>query len=78
MRNFMGKTVSSNREGCGKYNNTCKRESSPISEGWQRGRSTQEPRVCHLLNGLTNGQDEGGVHEGHNDISIKLIYMATK
>jgi len=39
----------------------------------QGGGGAEEAGVCHFLHGLSNGQDQGGVDEGHDDVRVKLI-----
>ena len=39
----------------------------------QSGGGAEEAGVCHLLHGLSDGQDQGGVDEGHDDVRVKLI-----
>ena len=47
-----------------------------VSELWTGygRRGTQETAVRHFLNGLTNRQYKCGVHEGHNDVGVILVY----
>jgi len=39
----------------------------------ERGRGAQETAVRDFLDGFANAQNQGGIHEGHDDIGIKLV-----
>lgn len=45
----------------------------PQQGAGQGGRRTQEPRVSHFFYGLSDGQHQRGVYEGHDDIGVKFI-----
>ena len=42
----------------------------------ERRRSAEEARVCHFLNGLSDTEYEGGVHEGHDDIGVEFLVLS--
>lgn len=39
----------------------------------ESGRCSQKPGVCHFLHSLSNGQNQSGVDERHDDVGIKLV-----
>lgn len=52
---------------------------SIISELWagQCWCGSQETRVSHFFYSLSNGQYQGSVHEGHDNVRIKFICKET-
>lgn len=44
----------------------------------QRRSGTQKSWICHFLYRLTDGQYQGGVNKGYDNIRIKLLYKQRK
>ena len=32
--------------------------------------------ICHFFDGLSDGEDQGSVHEGHDDIRVELFVIS--